>query len=235
MGFLLCVGVCRAQLDSDFDADTSQQYTDLNARAGERFDIVFGRSFLVTGSAPDSAPIRNQSGSVFIGFSYNLLVGKRLSFRAVPGVNFFRAVYGQTDAKTFPSPAADTTVIEKLRNTYLELPVGVGLALGRDEKGRLRTLIEGGLSAGVRLASTYRGRVDLPGGNSQSVKLDQLTGFESFRATAWGRFTYRFLGLWVVYRLTDFFNSEPVGSGFTLSGSPGPEPGRLEIGLNLVL
>lgn len=219
VGFLLVwAGARPAAAQGEFGR--VEQVPDTNwrkqANSGERFDLVFERGFLIPTNQPDSVPLSiARSGSYFIGASINLLFAERWRLRIQPGVSIFKMTFQQSAGKTYPTPA-DSLSEEKIRNSYIELPIGVAYVLNRDEQFRTVSFLELGIRPGVFLASSYKWTTQL-NGEQAKVKLPLNDDFNWFRLGAYAKVTYRFLGFYTYYRFSELFQqdieSPPAVSG----------------------
>ncbi len=201
----------------------------------ERFDIVFNRTFLAGASTFEEVPLNQTSGTTGLHFSFNVLLNPRYSIRVQPGVSFVK--FNIEDGSTGLGAALSDTLGSryKLRLFYAELPVLLGLSF-RDDTLRLRSLLEVGLTAGYRISTSLKAQTTTADGFDQKVRQE---GRYSDVAATWRigalvRFSYRFAGLMVYYRLTDIWRSDAQ-----LEGPGGlqayPQFPPLEIGLSFNL
>ncbi len=239
---MLVSSVAHAQ-DSDYELDRRPAADSAKAawfvRPGERFDIVFNTGYLLGGASADSAPTNGLSGTTFLGFSFNWVVNRRFALKAQPGVAFYKLNFDQTPAKRFPTPPDSGVTSEKLRAFYIEVPLGVAIAIKRDEQDRLRTWAELGATVGYRFDSSLKLAGTDANGDAFKLRTDGIRGFARWRVGLYGKVAYKLFGFWAFYRLTDVF--EP-GAGYDpVQGvrRAGParfvEPPRFEFGVTLVL
>jgi len=205
------VPVSRSAENKDLPPDTinSKRYSTENSH---KFDILFTRGFLVTTNQPsqDTVPINAaRSGSNVLSMGFNIPLTYRYSIDIQPGVAFFRLYFEQKDSKRFPTDSTGY-ISQKLRASYLELPICFRVNLGFMEKNQKRvpiTFIQVGGSAGLRLGSSYKFRFKDANNVEQTIKYPFVEGLEPLRYTVFGRVVYKGIGLNIMYRLSQVFRS----------------------------
>ncbi len=209
----------------------------------DRFDLILMRGFLMTGNSPDSVPIRGGfSGSNYVGGSYNFPLFrdrkqedffKAFWLRAGLGFEFFSLNYSQDDGKTFPS-AADTLNSERQRFDYIMLNLGFAYTLIKDrETDRVTSFFEIGTSGGINIGSRYKVRREF-GDREARIRFNGVPNTNLWRAALYSRVTYKFLGLWVQYSLTEVFDQDARYINQAGIPSEYPELPHLEFGLNVI-
>ena len=199
-------------------------------KATERFDLQLNWGFLIAQQMPDSVPVRtSSSGSRVVGLSFNYLVTDRWMIKVQPGCSFFKITFEQSRQKTFPSPA-DSANKEKLRTEFLDLALGVAYVLQADTaKGKFISVLEAGISGARLLGSSYK-LTRIENGQTAKLKLPGIPDINPWRAGAYLRLSYRFVGLWAFYRFTPVFRISQSAEGFMYPSFP-----RWELGFSVIL
>jgi hypothetical protein len=225
--------------------------TPFSTQNNQRFDILFTRGFLITrqDAAFDSVPVNAaRSGTNVLSLGFNLPLSYRYSIDLQPGIAFFRMYFFQRQGKTFP----DTLLHEsqKLRVSYLEMPVCFRTNLSfteKDGKKKPVAFIQVGGSAGLRLGSSYKMETRDANNVLTTTKHHFVEGLIPLRYTGFVRLVYKSLGINVMYRFNEVFDSSRsysyVRNGVTYAipksdpagGYRYPHIGEFEFGLTLVL
>lgn len=178
---------------------------------GERLEVVLRRTFLVeTGqnaaAVTDTFPIDGtRSGTYSLGLTAVMpFAGGRLQGRVGGLVSFTRLVFRQSEGKTFPTPR-DSLSNEKLRLGFLDIPLSLGIVLGRDDETRKALyVLELGVLTGIYLGGTYKVSTDI-GGRRGKFKFPSTDPVTPLRLAPFARISYSFLGVYAQYRATPFF------------------------------
>jgi Outer membrane protein beta-barrel domain len=200
----------------------------------ERFDIVFNRTFFAGASSLEDPVLNQSSGTTGIHYSFNVLFNAKYSVRVQPGVDFVKYNVEENNGSRTFQPVDSAVARYKLRAFYAECPVLVGIAF-RDSNQRLNSMLEVGLSLGYLIASSIKYDATDPS-TGQDLRVRQAGRFygelERLRIGAVVKFSYRFIGMMVYYRLNDVFKSEAVYE--SASGPVAfPKLPGLEIGITL--
>jgi hypothetical protein len=218
--------------------DSSRSWRFTEVRPTEKFDIVFNKSFEIFsptidtgGGRFESLPINNiGSGANFIGLSFNWILAKRSALKIKPGIAFYSIVFNKSFniAETQEFIKEDILRI-KFSSQYLEMPVGLGYALYRDDKKKLISYLELGLSLGIKLGSginiAFSKINNIP---QPELRVGGIPEINPFRAGVYAQAVYRIFGIWAFYKFTDYFQESR--GGFKL-----PDLGRLELGFSFAL
>lgn len=225
--------------------------TPFSTQNNQRFDILFTRGFLITrqDAAFDSVPLNAaRSGTNVLSLGFNLPLSYRYSIDFQPGVAFFRLYFFQRSGKTFP----DTILHEsqKLRVSYLEFPMCFRTNLTfteKDGKKKPVAFFQIGGSAGLRLGSSYKMETRDANNVLTTGKYHFVEGLIPLRYTGFVRLVYKSLGINVMYRFNEVFDSSKsygysrnginynVPKSDPVSGYKYPRIGEFEFGLTLVL
>lgn len=242
---LLCTATwAAAWAQTEYEEDNSTADTvvrrrgQMQVRAGEKFDFYFNRGFLASPSGVDSVPYAFTSGTVNLGMSFNLVLNRKITLKLQPGVAWFRMNFDQTQGKRFPSDSANTYSMERMRSTYVELPVTVAYTWLRNENDRLIAYVEAGASVGYLIETMYKFRQPTgQPGQEFTGKIEGIPNYAQWRYGLHARIVYKFLGFTVFYRLSDVFQKNATyGRDVSLPGTRAyPQIGRFEIGLYAVL
>lgn len=175
-------------------------------RPAEKFNFVFNRGFIALQSAVDSVPIKGSaSGTMFLGLSFNKLLSPKFAIQFQPGFSALKFEFSSKPGKRFPTPGDSVYRYERIRFFYVEVPIGLRYNIVRDSKYRVASFVEFGASVGYHLAtSTKRSRV-----NGEQEIREKLSGpgdASKFRTCLYLKVHYRFLGIWINYRLSKVFN-----------------------------
>jgi hypothetical protein len=193
--------------------------TPFSTQNNQRFDFLFTRGFLINTDASefDSVPVNAaRSGTNTLAMGFNLPLSYRFSIDVQPGIAFFRLYFEQRAEKRFPTDSAGYDY-QKMRASYLELPVCLRINVGFSDKNGKRvpsSFIQLGGSAGFRVGSSYKFRFRDENDVLQTLKYHAVEGLEPLRYTAFGRFVYKSIGLNIMYRFNEVFTTNK-GFGYT--------------------
>jgi len=200
--------------------------------AGEKFDILLSRSFLLGNELSDTVHISpTGSGNLFVGLGFNFYLTRYVSIRLEPGLSFYRIAFQQFGEKKFPTAGDSLYNTEKLRANYVELPIGLGFNITR-RKGRTELYAEIGGSVGYLFSSDTKTELK---SNQAVTTLPNIPNIQPWRATAFLKLFYRFIGFSITYRLTNIFTA---GSSYFINdNNRGTYPGipHWELGLCIKL
>lgn len=202
-----------------------------NIRPTEKFDLIFNYGFLVTNNMPDGFEVRpGSSGSRFVGVSLNYIFSHKLMAKVQPGFTFFKLNFRENAIDTLGSAEPVTNDL-KLRAEYLDLPVGLTWVLKEDTvKNKFLAYVDVGATVGYRIGSSYK-FVTGSGDDRVKIKIPGIEDVQRWRFALFAKAAYSFGGVWVLYRLNDFFHTDRQDS----EGVPHPEFSKLEIGFSIVL
>jgi hypothetical protein len=212
----------KVQTDRERDKETQLEKitrTPFSTQNNQRFDFLFTRGFLINTNASDmdSVPVNAaRSGTNTLAMGFNFPISPRVSIDVQPGIAFFRLYFEQRDEKRFPTDSGGYEY-QKMRASYLELPVCIRINVGFTEKNEKRvpvSFIQLGGSAGLRVGSSYKFRFRDANEVQQTLKYHFVEGLEPLRYTVFGRFVYKSIGLNIMYRFNDIFTTKQ-GYGFT--------------------
>lgn len=210
-------------------------------RRGEKFDFVFNRTIIVPLNMPDSVAMdATGSSSTFVGFSFNLPLGKKIALKAEPGINWQRITYdGSNSEKYFPRDAEFTDYIwERHKGVFAECALGIRFNLKRNFDDKVKLFAELGGSGGIMVSSSYKRR-GYPGtGSLYTERFHNEPNLRPYRygsylrfGTNWGTFYayYRFSEVYKegLYRHPDYFQTSGLEVAYPLI-SP------LELGFSLL-
>lgn len=209
--------------------------------AGEKFDIIFQRGILVNVGMADSVPIDpTHSGTVSLGFSYGIPLGRPVAFKFEPRVTWHTVHYKPEPQKRFPSIGDSALVYEKHRNVYLEMGAGFKFNLIRNAENTVKLFLETGGFGGYQISNFYKIRTERLDGNNEvfrhTAKYHTVEGTEKLRYGLYGRLGTNWIALLVQYRLSDIFTDKPTqtylfpGVDYTY-----PKISPLEIGITVKL
>lgn len=228
-------------------ADTSAKAKDWRShiRTTEKFDLSIYRSFPLLMSKADSMPVNpSATGSLNFSVSRNFILSPRGHvFKVTPGLNLYRLQVYPTALKTFPS-VRDSTGFERLGTDQLELSVGLGLVLSREQlvkddslSYRTTSMLDFGFTLAYTFGSFYKVQDDDLGSGSV-LRVPGLPGINPLRLSAYLRISYKVFALYATYRLTPVFLQDKLFDGFTPqdklpSGVAYPPLPPLELGIGL--
>jgi len=238
-----------SQDSEDEDTEQPDSLFSQEVVTDQQFEVIFNKGFLVTGTGEglDSFKLSSAaSGTYYIGLSYNLLFFKkdslnkktnfahRFSFRFQPGISFFKLVYN-SDTQPFPTiPDPSTSKIglesQKQRLTYLELPIGMGFVIGRDDKQHVTSFVELGTSISFRIDATHKLYFKRDG-NEIITKFDNADNINRWRFGLYAKYCYRWFGLFAYYRLNDLYKPNNYYLNHNQQLTPFPTIPPLEVGL----
>lgn len=238
----------KTEKESQFEKITRTPFSTQN---NQRFDILFTRGFLITrqDAAYDSVPVNAaRSGTNVLALGFNIPLSYRFSVDIQPGVAFFRLYFFQRSGKLFP----DTLIHEsqKLRVSYLEMPVCFRTNLSFTEKDGKKipvAFLQIGASAGIRMGSSYKMKSRDINNSLVTTKHHFVEGLDPLRYTCFLRLVYKSLGINVLYRLNEVFESErnysynrngvsyAVPKSDPTGSAKFPGIGEFEFGLTIVL
>jgi hypothetical protein len=225
--------------------------TPFSTQNSQRFDILFTRGFLITrqDAAFDSVPINAaRSGTNVLAMGFNIPLSYRFSVDIQPGIAFFRLYFFQRAEKTFPDTIQHES--QKLRVSYLELPICFRTNLSFIEKDGKKipvAFIQAGVSAGLRMGSSYKMKTRDQNNVLVTSKLHFIEGLDPLRYAGFLRLVYKSLGINVLYRFNDVFLSGrtysydrngvsyPVPKSDPAGSARYPKIGEFEFGITLVL
>jgi hypothetical protein len=218
--------------------DSARNWRFTEVRPTEKFDIIFNKGFEIftpnidTGGGQfESLPINNiGSGTNFIGLSFNWILARRWALKIQPGIAFYNIAFNKNFniAETQEFIKEDIMRI-KFSSQYLEVPIGLGYALYRDNKKKLISYMELGASLGIKVGSGINIAFSKINNISQpEIRVGGIPEINLFRAGAYTKLVYRIFGIWAFYKFTDYFQESR--GGFKL-----PDLGQLELGFSFVL
>jgi hypothetical protein len=204
--------------------------------AGERFNLVFRRSFLLTNTTPDTVPIRTAlSGNYFVAGGFNLLIARHFTIRLQPGVSFFNVAFGQQSRKRFPSKG-DSLQREKILATYGEGAVLLSWVIKRDEVTNKAVYHwDIGAQAGYNINHVYRTVLEREDGQVVKSRLPGRWSLDPLRLGLMSQINYKSVGFYAYYRLSQFFVDRQYRAENGLGRGQYPELPKLELGLALSL
>jgi hypothetical protein len=218
--------------------DSSRNWRFTEVRPTEKFDIIFNKGFEIFaptidtgGGQAENLSINNiGSGTNFIGLSFNWILTKSLALKIQPGITFYNISFNKSFniAETQEFIKEDVLRI-KFSSQYLEMPIGLGYALYRDNKKKLVSYMELGASLGIKVGSGINIAFSKLNNISQpEISVGGIPEINLFRAGVYTKVVYRMFGIWAFYKFTDYFQESR--GGFKL-----PNLGRLELGFSFVL
>lgn len=238
----------KTEKESQFEKITRTPFSTQN---NQRFDILFTRGFLITSqdAAFDSVPINAaRSGTNVLALGFNIPLSYRFSLDIQPGLAFFRLYFFQRAGKLFPDSLRHES--QKLRVSYLEMPICFRTNLSFTEKDGKKipvAFLQIGASAGLRMGSSYKMKSRDINNSLVTSKHHFVEGLDPLRYTCFLRLVYKSLGINVMYRLNEVFQSNRTysysrnGVSYAVPKSDPagfarfPRIGEFEFGLTLVL
>ena len=238
-GFFACVLAFSGNLAAQTEEAPKQEKKKLKIPilAGERFDLVMARGFLVPINRSDSVPWQvAESGTYTVGFAFNVPIGPVFAFRFEPRATWHKLVFDNKPEKTFPTDSNATYLFEKHRAFYPELGIGFKFNLYRNKKDKVKLFIEAGGQFGYATGSTYKRRYVETGGRKVTEKFNKVPGIQNLRYGAYFRLGTDFGAIFVHYRISDIYRSDqkylhPDRNTFVTY----PKFSPLEIGVMLLL
>lgn len=208
--------------------------------AGEKFDLIFQRNVLLANGMPDSVPVDpTRSGSISLGFSYGIPLGKFLAFKFEPRMTWHTLHFSPTGTKTFPSVGDSLLVWERQRNTFLETAAGFKLNLVRNAEDKVKLFLEAGAFGGYQLGNWMKVRREADLGSNRTVrvtsKYDPVENTQKLRYGLYGRFGTNWIALVVQYRMSDIFRQQGTTYLFPGTTYTYPKFSKLEIGVTVKL
>jgi hypothetical protein len=212
-------------------------------------DIIIQRGLMVgNGDTTNSTPIKNTSGTWFVGLGFKIPVIKnKAGFRLTPGLAFTKLNYDSVNVgKEFPglidSTESKDYFFQKHRLAYFQVPLGVYVNFTTDEKGRPQIFGEAGGYIGYRIGGVLRYgenkvRIDADGeAQDQQVrtKITNIPDMEPLQYGFYGRLGYKNVAFNVNYRVPRLFKEPRTNDLGELDGTNPLFP-RLELGVTLLL
>ncbi|MEM8887230.1 MAG: porin family protein [Bacteroidota bacterium] len=230
------------------EAKAEDKEDNLPVDAARRFSLVFNRTLQTTNGTADTIPLNGTgSGTFFIGGGIRIpLGGKVANIRLAPGISWTGFNYNQTNLKRFPTFANDSTnlSLEKHSLTHIDLPLSFYFNFSRDEDGDPRFFVELGGYASYLMAASYKIRYEDENGLRVREKIKDLHAlegdnaeFERLRYGAFARVGFKWIALYLDYRLSDVFdeNGGTVINPDTPAGFLNPVFEPLQIGISIFL
>lgn len=221
----------RYDAPQDSAEQNSRAFAAQNIRPTEKFDLIFNYGFLVTNDMPEGYEVRpGSSGSRFVGVSLNYIFSRKIVAKIQPGFTFFKLNFRENEVDSIGGAQPVTNDL-KLRAEYFDLPVALTWVLKEDTaKNKFVAYIDAGATFGYRIGSSYK-FVTEDGGEQLKIKAPGLEDTQRWRFALFGKITYSFGGLWVLYRMNDFFHTDRRDA----EGEFYPSFSKLEIGFSIVL
>jgi len=206
----------------------------------EKVDLILSRTFLV--ESPDGVSLnQGRSGTYSIGIGYGIPLGKAVEIKLEPRLTWQKLVFTDKDTtgKYFPSPTAGPDYIfEKMRMSYIEVPLGLKLKLARNIEDKYKFLIEAGFSFGFNVGSTFKSRFEIDtnnNGNNDGLITSKVTNIPEvaeLRYGPFGRIGTNWISLYGFYRMSNIFNEGQLFQ--TTTGLRAyPQFSNLELGLSI--
>lgn len=205
---------------------------------GGKFDLFFRYTFLITGQWTDTIPLLiNGTGSTYYGISVNYSLRPRYRFLFQSHINAFKLLFQQTDKKRFPTVGDSVYTMERFRFLY----GGVGfygtriLSLSSDGK-RIFSEIGIGGNVNLLLATTKKMKESLPETKrNRIIKEPKIPNAHLWRIEVNAFYRYRWVGLWMTYRLTPLFRPGKEYTSPLQYRYPYPEFPPFEVGFFVIL
>ena len=231
--------------DQTQDQEAQQASDDLPSDPPSRFDLVFNRSFMLTGGGTlDTIPINgSNSGTFFIGGGIKFpLANNKIGIRATPGVGWTQINYNQTSLKTFPTiqdSIGFPYTSEKHRLFHVELPIGFYVNVTRDEDNDPKFFLEGGGYIGYLISAGYQYKYLNSTGQRVKVNnrdLEQIENeFQKLHYGIYARIGYKWASLYFNMRLTDVFDEFANDPPKDVPGFRNPKIPPMQLGLTVFL
>lgn len=212
----------------------------LPVAGSEKVDFIFSRTFLV--ESPEGVSLnQGRSGTYSIGVGYGIPLGKALEIKLEPRLTWQKLVFTDSDTtgKYFPSAVGGTNyVFEKLRMSYVEVPLGLKLKLARNIEDKYKFLVEAGFSFGFNIGSTAKSRFDTDSNSDgtidgqTSIKMTNIPEVAELRYGPFGRIGTNWISIYGFYRMTNIFNEGQLFPS-TTGLRAYPQFSNLEIGLSI--
>lgn len=216
----------------------------LNTDPPSKFDLVFNRGFILTGTSQDTVPVNgSNSGTFSIGGGIKFpLANNTFGIRLTPGVAFTQINYNQTSVKTFPTIPDSlpfTLTSEKHRLMYVEVPLGVYFNVSRDEDNDPKLFVEAGGYFGYMMGASYSYRYNNSAGQRVKVQTRDLekeeNEFQRIRYGIYGRLGYKWAALYINYRLSNVLDEFANNPPKDVVGYKNPKFPPIEVGLTIFL
>ncbi len=208
-------------------------------RGGEKFDIIYRRSFLIATDMPDSVPVFiNSSGSNVLLLSYNFILSSEWKLKLQGGLNFFKITFRQTKDKIFPTVGDSVYILERYRMNYVTFSPSLSWVIKRNPKSKKVIYeLEVGPVIGVLFSSNEKSKQKYSQDPSRIItqKIAKIPNLNKLRYGIQGTFRYKWVGLFASYRLSSVFNKNTnykTALGYSIEY---PRFSRLEIGLAIIL
>ncbi len=214
--------------------------SDIPVAGSEKVDLIFSRTFMF-GDANGTAYSEGRSGSYSLGIAYGIPIGGRVfEIKIEPRVTWQKLVFTSADSgKVFPSAIYGSNyVYEKLRMSYVEVPLGIKIKGARNAEDKYKFLFEAGFSFGFNVGSTAKTRLEVDSDGSgdldarQTVKVNNIPDLEELRYGPYARLGTNWISIYGFYRMTDIFDASSqfpsVNGDINYPSFP-----KLELGLSI--
>lgn len=207
-------------------------------KSNEKYDIVLNRGFLISNGMNDSVPVNSAtSGTTSFAFSLHQKFDSLFSFNYGFGISVLKLDFKQTATKTYPT-TQDSSIdfdYQRMRSLYFDIPIAVRLVISRDEKRRVSTFVDLGFYAGRFLGASQKDKYTDFLGKKRIIKSPKLEGLNPWRLGLYARINYKWIGLWVNYRISNMFLKNSNYTNVYGQVLKHPKVNSLEFGISLVL
>lgn len=242
--FILAMGLFLSCMGTGFTQTTDNEAVKVEPSnpisAGEKFDLIIQRNVLLSNAMPDSVPVDpTRSGSISLGFSYGIPLGKFAAFKFEPRLTWHTLHYTPTGAKTFPSVGDSLLVWERQRNTYIESAGGFKFNLVRNVEDKVKLFLEVGAFGGYQVGNFLKVRREADLGSNRTVRItskyDPVENTQKLRYGLYGRLGTNWIALVMQYRMSDIFKDNGTTYLYPGVNYRYPEIANLEIGVTVKL